>query len=100
MDMTTTKAEDSLVYRDSDGATQEVKGCSLCKDKAGRWWLWSSDLEINLAYKIKEKEDCLLSAIDSLLFTIQLRDERIVSLQRIADLAQKFADEVKPDDEN
>ena len=96
--MTMTKAEYSLVYRDSDGATQKVEGVSLYKDKAGRWWLWSSDLEINLAYKIKEKEDCLLAAINSLLFTIQLRDERIASLQRIADLAQKFADEVKPDE--
>jgi len=94
-----TKAEDSLVYKDSDGATQKVEGCSLYKDKAGRWWLWSTDLERNLAYKITEKEDCLLSAIDSLLFIIRLRDERITSLQRIADLAQKFADEVKPDEE-
>ena len=31
--------------------------------------------------------------------TIQLRDERIAGLQRIADLAQQFADEVKPDEE-
>jgi hypothetical protein len=33
-----------------------------------------------------------------LLFIIHLRDERIKSLQRIADLATAFADQVKPDE--
>ena len=37
-----------------------------------------------------------MSAIDSLLFTIKLRDERIKALQQIADAAMRFADEVKP----
>lgn len=89
-----------LSYRDSDGVLRELKDCTLYQDKVGRYWLWSEQLEHNLAYKIKEKEDCLLCAIDSLLFTIKLRDERIVALQRVADLAQQFADQIKPDNED
>ena len=50
-----------------------------------------------LVYLTKKREDTLLTAIDSLLFAVKLRDERTAGLQRIADLAQKFADEVKPD---
>lgn len=88
----------ALTYHDSDGVSRTVKGCSLTTDKAGRYWLWSESLQHNLAYKAKTKEDCLLIAIDSLLHTIKLRDERIESLQRIADLAQQFADAVKPDE--
>jgi hypothetical protein len=36
--------------------------------------------------------------LTKLLFHIKLKDERIATLQRIADLAQRFADEVKPDE--
>jgi len=90
----------TLDYRDSDGATQTLDGCSLSQDKAGRYWLWSSQLNHNLAYKIKTKEDCLLVAIDSLLFTIELRDKRIAALQRITTLAEEFADQIKPDEQN
>lgn len=88
----------SLTYLDSDGVRREVNGCTLTKDKANRYWLWSEQLGHNLAYKSKEREDCFLSAISSLLFTITLRDERIASLQRIADLAQEFAKAVNPED--
>jgi len=95
----TTDTDNNLTYRDSDGALREVTGCSLYQDKAGRYWLWSDALQHNLAYKIKGKEDCLLAAIDSLLFTIKLRDERIAGLQRVADLAFAFADQIKPDEE-
>lgn len=89
----------SLKYQEHDGATRAVAGCDLTVDKAGRYWLWSAQLEQNLAYKARSKEDCLLSAIDMLLFILTLRDERIATLQRIANLAQQFADEVKPDEE-
>ena len=88
----------TLHYRDSDGAMREVDGCSMTTDKAGRYWLWSDALEHNLAYKAKTREDCLLAAIDSLLFTISMRDSRIAELRRIADLARQFADAVKPDE--
>ncbi len=87
----------NLTYRDPDGERRELKGCTLTQDTVGRFWLWSENLECNLAYKAKTKEDCLLSAIDSLLFTINLRDERIRALKRIADLAERFADAVKSD---
>ena len=86
---------EELTYIDSDGARQKVEDCDLSQDKAGRYWLWSDALQHNLAYKIKSREDCFLAAIDSLLFTIQLRDEKIAALQRIADLASAFADQIK-----
>jgi hypothetical protein len=69
-------------------------------DKFDRHWIWSNQLDHNLVYKTKGRENALLAAIDSLLFTIQLRDERIAGLQRISDLAQQFADAVKPDEES
>ena len=72
----------NLHYTDHDGARRVVEGCKLTQDKAGRYWLWSERLEQNLAYKVKEREDCLLASIDMLLFIIQLRDERIAGLQR------------------
>lgn len=89
----------SLAYRDSNGEPRSVEGCRLSVDKAGKFWLWSDQLDSNLAYKAKTREDCLLDAISSLLFSIALRDERIGALQRIADLANQFADQIKPDEE-
>ena len=95
----TTGTGTDLTYRDGDGALREVTGCSLRRDKAGKYWLWSDTLQQNLAYGIKDKEDCLLAAIRSLLFTIKLLDERIAELQRVADLAYAFANQIKPDEE-
>lgn len=88
-----------LTYTDHDGARREIKGCRLTVDPLGRHWIWSAQLQHNIVYKTKGREDALLAAIDSLLFTIKLRDERIAGLQRIADLASAFADQVKPDEE-
>ena len=88
-----------LTYVDPDGVTREVEGCNMSVDELGRHWVWSEQLQQNLVYKTKGRENALLSAIDSLLFTIKLRDERIAGLQRIADLAQAFADQIKPDEE-
>ena len=86
---------EELTYIDSDGARQKVEDCELSQDKAGRYWLWSDALQHNIAYKAKSRDDCFLAAIDSLLYSIQLRDEKISELQRIADLALDFADQVK-----
>ena len=94
--MTTTKVP--LVYTDSDGVKREVKGCTLTVDHLDRRWIWSEQLEQNIAYKIRGRDDALLAAISSLLFTIKLRDDRISGLQRIADLASAFADQIKPDE--
>lgn len=90
---------EKLTYTDHDGARREVKGCRLTVDHLDRHWIWSDQLKHNLVYKTKGRENALLDAIASLLFTIQLRDERIAALQRIADLAHAFADEVKPDEQ-
>jgi hypothetical protein len=87
-----------LTYQDHEGILHEVRGCSITVDKLDRYYIWSEQLEMNLVYKTKERENALISAIDSLLFHIQLKDERIAKLQRIADLAQQFADAVKPDE--
>jgi hypothetical protein len=92
-------ADGKLFYTDHDGARREVRGCTLTVDKLGRHWLWSEQLQHNLVYQTKGREDALLAAIDSLLFTIQLKDERIAGLQRIADLSQKFTAELNPDEE-
>lgn len=88
-----------MTYIDHDGARREVRGCRMTVDHLDRHWIWSERLEHNLVYRTKGRENALLAAIDGLLFTIQLRDERIAGLQRIADLAERFAAEAFPDEE-
>ena len=88
-----------LTYIDHDGARREVCDCRMSVDQLDRHWIWSEQLQHNLVYKTKGRENALLAAIDSLLFTIQLRDERIASLQRVHDLAQQFAAEAFPEEE-
>lgn len=94
-----TVKETELVYQDHEGVTRVVRGCELTVDHLDRHWIWSEVLEQNLAYRTKGRENALLAALDLALFIISLRDERIASLQRIANLAQAFADQVKPDEE-
>ena len=87
-----------LTYKDHESVTRTVKGVSVAEDEIGRHWLWSEKLQINLAYSTKGRENALSAAIASLLHHIELQSERIESLQRIADLARAFADQVKPDE--
>ena len=97
--MANTKSK--LEYRDSDGIPREVRGgCTLTIDAHGRHWIWSEQLKHNIAYLIKDREDALLASIDSLLFSIELQDERIQELQRIADLAESFASKAFPAEKN
>ena len=88
-----------LTYRNHEGRTCEVEGCTLAVDEFDRHWIWSEQLQHNLVYKTKGRENALLAALASALFTIQLRDERIAKLQRVADLATTFAYEIKGDEE-
>ena len=97
--MTKTSTEIPLTYIDHDGARQTVSGCKMTVDQLDRHWVWSEQLEHNIVYKTKGRENALLAAIDSLLFTIQIQDERIAALQRVHDLAQRFAAEAFPEDE-
>lgn len=90
---------DKLTYHDQDGVNREVKGCTLTVDALDRHWIWSEQLQQNITYKVRGRENALLDAIDGLLFIIQLRDERIAGLQRIVNLAEKFAEEAFPHDE-
>lgn len=88
----------ALTYTDHDGAWRTVEGCELTVDNFDRHWIWCNQIKINLVYQTKGREDALLASIAALLFHIQLRDQRIASLQRIADLANAFAEAVKPDE--
>jgi len=97
---TTDQPDNKLTYVDHDGARREVEGCTLAVDKLDRHWIWSEQLQHNLVYMTKGRENALLAAIDSLLFTIQLKNERIAALQRVADLATAFADQIKPDEDD
>ena len=97
--MNKTLTEIPLTYIDHDGARRTVRGYRMTADQLGRHWMWSEQLERNLVYKTKGYENALLAAIDLLLFSIQLRDERIAALQRVHDLAQCFAEEAFPEEE-
>jgi hypothetical protein len=92
--MTSTK----LTYTDHDGAVREVRGLELTVDHLGRHWIWSEQEQSNLVYQTKGREDALLAALDHALFIMELKDERIAALQRIADMASAFADQIKPDE--
>jgi hypothetical protein len=89
-----------LTYTDHDGAVREVRGCKLTVDHLGRHWIWSEQTESNLVYRTKGREDALLAALDSALLILQLKNKRIAALQRIADLASAFADQIKPDEDD
>jgi len=91
---------DTLTYVDRDGARRVVEGCTLTVDKLDRHWIWNDKLDHNIVYQVKGRDNALLAAIDSLLFTIQLRDERIAALQRVYDLAQGFAAEAFPEEDS
>ena len=95
-----TETLSNLTYVDHDGARCVVRGCRLTVDHLDRHWIWSEQLDYNIVYKTKGRENALLAAIDSLLFAIRLRDERIAALQRVYDLAQRFADEAFPEEES
>ena len=97
--MNKTSTEIPLTYIDHDGARCTVRGCRMTVDQLGRHWIWSEQLERNLVYKTKGRENALLAAINTLLFTIQLKDERIAALQRVHDLAQRFAAEAFPEED-
>ena len=96
--MNKTSTEVPLTYIDHDGERRTVRGCQMTVDQLGRHWIWSEQLERNLVYRTKGRENALLAAINSLLFAIQLRDERIAALQRVHDLAQCFAEEAFPEE--
>ena len=97
--MTKTLTEIPLAYIDHDGSSHTVKDCRMMVDQLDRYWLWSEQLQYNLVYNTKGRENALLAAIDSLLFTLQFIDERIAALQRVHDLAQRFAEEAFPEEE-
>jgi len=89
-----------LTYTDHDGEARTIEGLTLTIDKHGCYFIWCDVLEHNLTYKTKGLENALLSAIESLLFTIQLKEERINKLQKINDLAFEFAAAVNPEKDN
>lgn len=82
----------------SDNRTHKID-CTHTIDKQGRHWIYSNALKHNLVYKSATYENALLASIASLLYTIELKDERIKKLQSIADLASAFADKIKPDEQ-
>ena len=61
-----------LTYTDHEGATQEIEGCTLTVDALDRHWIWCEQLDHNIVYKTKGRENALLAAIDSLLFAVRL----------------------------
>jgi hypothetical protein len=87
---------EQLTYIDHEGAKRILKGVSVSQDKAGRYWLWSEALEQNLAYKVKSKEDMLMSALSSALFLLDLKQEKLDRLQALQEKVMAFVDDVTP----
>jgi len=76
---------DKLFYIDRDDANREVIGCMMIVDGFDNHWIWSEQMQRYIVRRTQGRENALLAAIDNLLSTIQLQDERIAKLQRIAD---------------
>lgn len=85
-----------LSYVDDEGVPRTIDGLSLSVDKAGRMWLWSEQLEHNLAYKYKNREHLFLAAIDSLLFTISLMQEKVDTFRHFEKKLDEFLEAVRP----
>lgn len=96
----TIETDTGLDYIDHDGANRTVRGCTLTVDQLGRHYIWSEQLQHNLVYKTKGLDNALLAAIDRLLFTIHLKDERIKELERVSEAVNRFINEVRPPDDN
>ena len=88
-----------LQYTDHEGVPRTIKGLEVTQGKCGRYWIWSEQLQHNLAYKEGTLDDALKSAIRSLLFSIELRDRQISALQHISDSVDAFIAQVRPEDE-
>lgn len=88
---------ENITYTDHEGAYRTIKGLSLTQDKTGRYWLWSDVLEQNLAYKTKTLEDTLLAALDSALFLLSLKQERIDELSALKDKVYSFIESIQED---
>jgi hypothetical protein len=87
-----------LTYKLSeDNKTRIIEGLDHSLDNRGKHWIYCKTLKHNLVYKSETFENALLASIASLLYTIKLKNERIADLQKIADLASVFADQIKPD---
>lgn len=89
----------SLNYIDSDGAMSTVKGLTVTQDKAGRYWIWSEQLQCNVAYKAKTMEDAVLIALDSLLFTIKLKQEKVDAFYELQNKVGSFIESVQDNEE-
>ena len=88
----------NLTYTSHDGLQITIEGLSLTQDNTGRYWLWSGALEQNLAYKIKTREDALLAALDSTLFLLSLKQEKIDELSAMRDKVRAFLEDVQGDE--
>ena len=86
---------ENIIYTDHEGVTQHVRGVSLTQDKTGRYWLWSEQEEQNLAYKTKTREDTFLAALDSALFLLSLKQERINELSMMQEKVLAFIESIK-----
>ena len=76
---------ENITYTNHEGVLRTIKGLSLTQDKAGRYWLWSDQLNLNLSYKTKTREDTLLAALESTLFLLRSKQERIDELSALKD---------------
>lgn len=86
---------ENITYTDNEGVLRTIKGVSLTQDKTGNYWLWSEQLDQNLAYKTKTREDTLLAALDSALFLLSLKQERIDELSALKDKVYSFIDSIQ-----
>lgn len=87
----------NLTYTAHDGLQTTIEGLSLTQDKMGRYWLWSDALEQNLAYKARTREDALLAALNSALFLLSLKQERIDKLSTMHDKVHAFIEAIQED---
>ena len=55
--MSSNDTENPLTYVDHDGARRVVSGCRLTVDHLDRYWIWSEQVNHNIVYRTKGREN-------------------------------------------
>ena len=80
---------EKITYIGREGFIVTLEGVTITQAKQGKFWVWSEEEQINLAYNENGREEALCAALDSALFLISLRTKE---LNRLRAFEKKFLD--------
>ena len=87
---------DKITYKGKEGFNITIKGVTITQAKQGKFWVWSEEEQINLAYNENGREEALCAALDSALFILSLRTEELNRLRAFEKKVLDFAYDISP----